>query len=248
MKLGLKLGTRNFGYTDEALRLYDKGCFSYIELFVIPGSFDETVSYWKHFSVPMIIHAPHSYGGMNLSQARDRENNEKVLSETFKFADALQSEYIIFHAGVNGSMEETVSQLRPFSDSRCLIENKPLKGINGEKCLGATPEDVRRVMDELNAGICLDFGHAICAANTLSREPVGFIREFLPLGPSVYHLTDGDFESERDMHLHYGDGSFPLKTLLRMIPDDAMVTNEAKHDSDTDLNDFEKDSLYVKNI
>ena len=48
--------------------------------------------------------------------------------------------------------------------------------------------------------------------------------------PKVYHLTDGDYESELDSHLHYGDGSFPLKDLLGFVPDDAMVTNEAKRE------------------
>ena len=48
--------------------------------------------------------------------------------------------------------------------------------------------------------------------------------------PRVYHLTDGDYESELDSHLHYGMGTFPLKELLGFVPDDAMVTNEAKRE------------------
>ena len=31
-------------------------------------------------------------------------------------------------------------------------------------------------------------------------------------------------------NLHYGDGSFPLKDLLDFVPDDTMVTNEAKRE------------------
>lgn len=248
LRLGLKLGTRNINYTEDIFSYYGDGYFQYIELFVIPGSFDDTVGYWKRFSMPVIIHAPHSFAGMNISLPQEREGNKKKLQEVFKFADALKSEYIIFHSGVNGDIRETIGQLRPFADSRCLIENKPVMGMNGERCLGAEPKDVSHIMSELGAGFCLDFGHAICAAHTLKREPLEFIKEFFAFNPSVYHLTDGDFESERDMHLHYGDGTFPLKVLLEMIPEGAMVTNEARHDSDTALDDFKKDFFYVKNI
>lgn len=248
MRFGLKLGTKNVNYTEDILSYYKDGYFQYIELFVIPESFGDTVDYWKRFSIPTVIHAPHSFAGMNLSLPEERGGNEKKLREVFQFTDTLNSEYIIFHSGVNGNVEETICQLRPFADSRCLIENKPVAGLNGEKCLGSTPEEVRNIMNELQAGFCLDFGHAICAANSLKRKPLEYIKEFLALNPRVYHLTDGDYSSERDLHLHYGDGTFPLKELLKMIPDDAKVTNEAKHNSDTDLHDFRADFFYVKNI
>jgi sugar phosphate isomerase/epimerase len=248
MRLCLKLGTKNINYTEVIVAFYKAGYFQFMELFVVPGSYNDTVGYWKEFSFPMIIHAPHSFAGMNLSLKEERGNNEKILRETFQFADALKAEYVIFHSGVNGDIEETVSQLRPFADHRCVIENKPLKGINCEKCLGATPKEDRYILDELKAKFCLDFGHAICAANSLKKNPMEFIKEFLAFDPVIYHLTDGDYASERDTHLHYGDGTFPIKKLLAMIPDDALVTNEAKHDSDVDLNDFKEDFFYVKNL
>jgi len=248
MRFGLKLGTRNVNYTEDILSYYNDGYFQYMELFVISESFDDTAGYWKRFSIPAVIHAPHSFAGMNLSLPEERCGNERKLSEVFQFADALKPEYIIFHSGVNGNIEETIRQLRPFADSRCLIENKPAAGLNGEKCLGSTPEEVRYIMNELQAGFCLDFGHAICAANSMKREPLEYIKEFLVLNPAIYHLTDGDYTGERDLHLHYGHGDFPLKELLKMIPDGSKVTNEARHDSNTDLNDFKEDFFYVKNI
>ncbi len=77
----------------------------------------------------------------------------------------------------------------------------------------------------------------------LTDEPLEYIKSLKEkLNPIVYHLTDGDYSSELDSHLHYGDGSFPLKELLGFIPDDAMVTNEAKrekfHEVVTDSNRF----------
>jgi endonuclease IV len=248
MQLGLKLGSNDTNYTEDILSFFKAGYFQYIELFAVSESFNNTIGYWKQFSMPFIIHAPHSFAGMNLSLPENRENNRKKLQETFQFADTLKSEYIIFHSGVNGRIEETISQLRPFADSRCLIENKPMKGLNGERCLGSTLEEIRYILNELQADFCLDFGHAICTANSLEKEPLEFIKGFFALNPGMYHLTDGNYTSEYDSHLHYGRGTYPLKELLIMLPDEAKMTNEAKHDSNIDLNDFKEDFLYAKNI
>lgn len=46
----------------------------------------------------------------------------------------------------------------------------------------------------------------------------------------------------RWFNLHYGDGSFPLKDLLRFLPDGAMVTNEAKREKKSSLIEFLSDS------
>jgi sugar phosphate isomerase/epimerase/RimJ/RimL family protein N-acetyltransferase len=244
MQFGLKLGSTNTSYTEDILSFYEAGYFQYIELFAAPGSFNNTIEYWKQFQIPIIIHAPHSFAGMNISLFEERENNKKKLQETFQFADALKSETIIFHSGVNGKIEETINQLRPFVDSRCVIENKPMKGLNGEKCLGSTPEEIKYISDELKMGFCLDFGHAICAANSMKKEPLEFIKKFLALNPRMYHLTDGDYSGEYDSHLHYGNGTFPVKELLKIVPNEAQVTNEAKHDSDLKLDDFKNDYFY----
>ncbi|GHT87684.1 hypothetical protein FACS1894137_15260 [Spirochaetia bacterium] len=228
MQFGLKLGSNDINYTNDVISFYEKGCFQYIELFTIPATFDDTINYWKQFSIPMVIHAPHSMVGMNLSLAGERIGNEKKLRETFQFADILNAEYIIFHSGLNGDIEETVNQLRPFIDLRCLIENKPVKGLHNEKCIGATPDEISYIRGELKAGLCLDFGHAICAANSLKQEPLSFINELVQLHPAMYHLTDGGYASEYDSHLHCGKGNFPLKELLLLVPDNAKLTNEAK--------------------
>jgi endonuclease IV len=185
---------------------------------------------------------------MNLSLSNERESNKGRLQETFKFVDALKAEYVIFHSGVNGVIEETIRQLHPFVDCRCLIENKPALGLNGEKCIGSTPTEINRIQNELQIGFCFDFGHAICAANSIKKEPFELIQEFMTLNPFMYHLTDGDYASECDTHLHYGKGTFPLKELLKIIPDGAKVTNEAKHDFNNDLRDLMEDYLYVKKL
>jgi sugar phosphate isomerase/epimerase len=245
MQIGLKLGSKDKTYTQDILSFYEQGYFQYIELFAIPESFDDTITYWKQFAIPYIIHAPHSFAGMNLSLKEQRNSNHKKLQETFRFADSLHAEYVIFHFGVNGDIEEAIYQIRPFTDSRGLIENKPVKGLNNEKCIGSTVEEIIHITNELYIEFCLDFGHAICAANSLKRDPMTLIKEFMALGPSMYHLTDGDYTSEYDSHLHYGKGTFPVKELLKLIPLMANLTNEAKHNSNKNLDDFREDIIFL---
>ena len=246
MQFGLKLASTNINFTEDILSFFEIGLFQYIELFAVLGSFDDTFEYWKNFSIPIIIHAPHSFAGMNLSLPEEREENKKKLQETFMFADTLKSGTIIFHSGIDGDIQETINQLRPFVDYRCVIENKPMKGLNDEKCLGSTPKEIKYIQNELQIGFCFDFGHAICAANSLKLWPLDFIKDFLQLEPKIYHLTDGDYKREYDSHLHYGKGTFPLKELLEMVPNEAKVTNEAKNNKN--LDDFKEDFFYIKKL
>ena len=242
MQFGLKLGSVNLSYTNDIADLFDRGVFSYIELFAVPRSYESSIEYWRQFRIPFVIHAPHSMAGMNLSLKAAREKNLPLLEETFRFAEDLRAEHIVFHAGVDGTAEEAAFQLKPFVDLRCLIENKPKKGLNGEHCVGVEQSELNGIMAELGCGFCLDFGHAICAANSLKREPFEFIDELLKLKPALFHLTDGDFSGELDSHEHYGHGSYPMERLFALLPPDAMVTNEAKHVDSVRLQSFSGDS------
>lgn len=248
INLGLKIGSKDTQYTEEILRYYEQGVFQYIELFALTGTFDDTISYWKQFDIPFGIHAPHSAAGLNLANSVCREDNKSKIVESVRFADELKAKYIIFHSGVNGMPGEVVRQLSPFADERFLIENKPIRGLDGSTCVGSTYADLKFIIDGIGkgTGFCLDFGHAICAANTLQKDPFDFIKKLTTLNPRVYHLTDGDYKSELDSHLHYGSGTFPLKELLTFVPDGGMVTNEAKRKDIRSLLEFSNDSMYLK--
>jgi sugar phosphate isomerase/epimerase len=240
MNIGLKVGSPDISYENAINELWQKKGFQYIELMAIPNTYKNTINFWKQFKVPFVIHGPHSALGMNPSiREKEAENREKI-EETFDFANALNAEYIIFHPGVVGDLNETIRQFSPFADNRFLIENKPVIALDKDNsiCLGSKPEEIKFLMEKLGIGFCFDFGHAVCAANSLKKEPMEFIREFLELKPQMYHLTDGFFESEMDAHLHYGEGDFPLRRFLDLIPENAKITNEAKHNSKDNLDDF----------
>ena len=248
INLGLKLGSRDTRYTEEILRYFERGVFRYIELFTLTGTYDDTVSYWMQFAIPFVIHAPHSAAGLNLADSRHRKENLPKIAEAVNFADALTAKYIIFHAGTNGMPDEVIKQLQPYADERFLIENKPVCGLDGSTCVGSTYGDLSLIIDGIGkgCGFCLDFGHAICAANTLKRDSFAFIKELYKLQPRVYHLTDGNYQSELDSHLHYGKGTFPLKMLFALVPDGGMVTNEAKRSKSENLMEFQADADFLK--
>jgi sugar phosphate isomerase/epimerase len=248
--LGLKLGSLDTQYTPEILQYYEQGLFQYIELFAVSETFNNTISYWKQFNIPFGIHAPHSAAGLNLANSASRKNNRTKIEESLKFADTLNAKYIIFHSGTNGTPEETIKQLQPLADERFLIENKPIRGLDGSTCVGCVYEDLKQIIDGIKngCGFCLDFGHAICAANTLKKDPFDFIKKLYALNPRVYHLTDGVLSSDLDGHLHYGEGDFPLKELLAMVPDGGMITNESKRSHFDCIEEFRTDSVFLRNL
>lgn len=248
-QIGLKLWSTNENYISEAIRLYDKKIYQYIELYSVPDSFQNFSNLWKKLNIPFIIHAAHYGAGMNLANKESLHKNLRLANEAKKFADALKADKIIFHPGVEGKIEETLHQLIKIKDLRIVIENKPYFSFqNTQVCVGHSPEEIKILLEELKIGFCLDFGHAICAANAKKVEPLTFIDKMLELKPVMYHLTDGDYSSNDDWHYHYKQGSFPLKEIIKKIPLNSLVTNESEKKSQENLHDFEEDILILKKI
>ena len=247
LNIGLKIGSTNTQYTKDILSFYDQNIFQYIELFVPTNTYNETIDYWKQFDIPFGIHAPHSAAGLNVSDVTARNDNKLKIEEALRFTDMLHAHYLIFHSGVDGTIEEVITQLKPYADERFLIENKPVKGLRGEHCIGTDYKELTSLISSIGkgCGFVLDFGHAICAANSLHEDPISFIKTLTLLNPRVYHLTDGDFNSEFDSHLHYGEGSFPLKQLLKMVPATSPITNEAKRKNQNNLHEFKADLEFL---
>jgi sugar phosphate isomerase/epimerase len=253
MKTGLKLWSTNDFYIEEAKDLFKDGRFSYIELFTVPESLGY-IKYWKKLDIPFILHAPHSLAGFNPAAEFSRKENLELIFLVDEYRKELEPEYIIFHPGLNGTAEESVFQFNsifekfPEIQQIALLENKPFEGINGEKCIGATPDEMKKLLDAADVGFCLDLGHCICAANSLEIPPFTLIREFLDLKPCMFHLSDGDFKSGMDAHLNYGNGNFPIEKILELLPENPMITIETEKNSLSSLNSFVQDVVYLKNI
>lgn len=253
-KLGLKLWSADIFHIEPALELYRKGVFEYVELYIVPGTAKEYLDIWKGKRFPFFLHAPHSYSGLNLSLRNFELQNRPLIKEIEAFMEVLNPRGVIFHPGIDGSIDETIQQVHKFRREfpalfdMAVLENKPKIGINGEICVGASPEEMEKLLEETRLGFCLDVGHAICYAAWAGIEWEEVIDQFMKLAPDVFHLSDGDVNSRTDSHLNYGDGNFNLRWIIKKLPSDAYVSIETNKNSKLNLNEFERDVIYFKEL
>ena len=256
-RVGLKLWSTNTGaYAAEAERLHAAGECDYLELFVEPGS-SGTLSCWRRLhddcGIPFVIHNAHAARGFNLASAAAEVRNREIFAETRAFADALGAAHVIFHGGIDGSVEETVRQLKAFGEKRALIENKPFvplpNSLGLRFCRGATADELGRIIDGTGCGFCLDVGHAVCSANAQGLEPYAFVAELARrFRPAMFHLSDVmDMSSPYDAHPHLGTGKLDIPRLCReLFPADARISIETVKDSSADLEDFRSDVMFLR--
>lgn len=247
LNLGLKLRSTDVDLQSEAMALYKGQLFQYIELYIKPGSYDEFGNAWGALKIPMIIHAPHSLDGVNLADSRLREKNQRAYEEVRRFSDRVSSSIIIAHGGCDGPIEEVIHQLRLLNDDRIIIENKPLRGLNGEVCRGSSPEEFKRIFDEgVVTGCVLDFGHALCAARSFGTDRMEIVEGFMNFNPMLFHVSDGDTTTEKDVHKNLGKGDLDVKEFFSIIPDNGTVTLETPRETKPGLGDFIEDVSYLK--
>jgi len=251
-KIGLKLWSSNTGaYLQEAARLYQDNVFDFIELYVVPKTLD-SIEKWaelqKNFGIPFNLHAPHFAHDINLAKKEYEAVNFKVYDEVKQFSQSLNPELIVVHSGMDGDINETIRQLKIIKLDKMVIENKPYKAPINVKalCRGATVEEIKKVMDNIGCGFCLDVSHAISAANSFGVDPYGFFEEFNSLKPSYYHICDGNINSDIDCHLNFGRGDYDFKKIFSLINKDKMVAIETRKSSKENLNDFVEDANFVK--
>ena len=248
MQIGLKLWSINTDfYYEEAKKLYNQGYFDYIELYVVPDTLN-TLEKWKELDIPFILHAPHFMHNVNLADKDKLKYNKSIYAQVEIFRQELNTEHTIVHAGMNGTINETIRQLQIIKPQNFLIENKPYLPplIPDYKCVGSTIAEIQKVLTELSCGFCLDIGHALCTANSLNLEPYAYLAEFQTLSPIMYHLSDGDIQSPLDQHLHFGEGNYNLKKIFSIINPHAKISIETKKNSKENLNDFIEDIKWIK--
>lgn len=245
-QIGLKLWSTNHHYFEEAKRLWDAGFYDFIELTAVTDSYESHASLWKTLDIPYVIHGPTYAQGLSLAH-RDKEvENRERIEEVQRFADLLNASIIILHPGVEGDLKETARQLNLIGDSRVAIENKPYVVTGDLVCNGYLPEHLLYLKEKCGVKTCFDVGHALCAANSLKREPDPFIHQFLELGPEIYHLMDGIREGVYDVHLNLGRGEFDLEKIISLYPDECLITLETEKKSCDDLICFEEDVNYFR--
>ncbi len=107
-------------------------------------------------------------------------------------------------------MEQTNRSLKELSGTvrdrgiAVSLENMPLMNIT----VGHTLEELLRMTEGTEIGICLDIGHA----NT-----TGNLDEFLSLLPNIGNMHIHDNMGERDEHLPLGEGNIDFERVLKRI-------------------------------
>lgn len=233
MKYGIKLRTDEMILISDVAKLITKGVFDYVELLIVPNN--PSIIPFLEFEVEYVVHASHENYGVDMGRLELREFTLKMLDLSLQAADELGSKIVIFHAGTD-SLEHTKGVLSNYTDTRVVIENMPKVGINGEACLGYDAKAMKRLtMDRF--GICLDFGHAMKASISLKTDFGEIIQEFLKLNPKIFHISDGNFNTEKDEHLNIGVGTYDFKYFKKCIINNPskLVTLETPRQHGTSL-------------
>ena len=212
MKFGLKLWSINTDLIDQAVHLIDEKIFDYIELMVIP---DSEINPFL-MDVPYIIHIPHEKFGVNIGDPASKKYTLQMINESITWADQLNAKHLILHAG-HGSMQHATDLLREMSDSRLLIENMPIVGLDDEAMIGYSPAQIEELIGDSDMGLCLDFGHAVKAAVSLGVDYKEYVKGFVGLKPKVFHVSDGTLSEEKDEHMGIGGGEYDFEFLMGCV-------------------------------
>jgi deoxyribonuclease-4 len=214
IKIGLKLWSTNSNVLNEAKELIERGLFQYIELMPIPKT--EILPFLDQlYDIPYIIHITTEKHGVNIADKNKEEYNLKTIDNCITWADKLNAKYLVLHPGF-GLIDNVIKFLEKMDDKRILIENMPKVGLNNEKMIGCTPEQIKGLMDN-KFGLCLDLNHAIKAAVSLKRLYKEFVQEFLKLKPKMFHISDGKLNNEKDEHLNIGEGDYDFEFLMSCV-------------------------------
>lgn len=245
IEIGIKLWTTNINLYPRAVELYRQGKIDYLELkYVLDKS--EQLEILKEGEIPIILHAPNTIDGVDFGDD-NFEKNLKVITEMERIADQLNVTRIIIHPEF-GSIENVLTFLKKAHSKRLIIENVPKMTILGPS-LGFSPEILHRFL-ALGYPFCLDFAHAIKSAVAEQVDYKNYLKQFLELNPEMFHFNDGNFETDRDEHLHLGEGNFDLaflKSIVTQHPHPKVTLETPRHN----LNSFEEDLKnieYFKNI
>lgn len=100
-RIGLKLYSTDFDIIADARKLQN-GFFDFVELYVVPDSYETTINAWKDFDIPFIIHMPHSLHGVNLAQAENGKPTSFILRKRKNFLMSLVQELLLFMEAITG--------------------------------------------------------------------------------------------------------------------------------------------------
>ncbi|MDR0677171.1 MAG: TIM barrel protein [Holosporaceae bacterium] len=240
-------------FIDQILEIVRNRIFDFVQLLIAPDSYNDTYITVKEKmkDIKTVIHAPYRTQDIDTGNKNAFIKNTTNLKDTQKFADLLNSDIIVLHPGVGDGEKylcETIRQFKAFSDPRIAVENLPYSP-RSEQLHGSTPENIKRIIEETECKFCFDFSHAICAANSLKRNVYDDFSEYNAMSPVLYHLSDGDFSSPVDDHLHLGKGNYDIAKIFReFITKNIPIALETKEEESDGVAAWIKDIEYIKKM
>jgi deoxyribonuclease-4 len=236
LKVGLKYypETLKGADIDSVLKHAD-----FIEVTAVRGS---DLKWLKDLDIPFTIHCMHAQFGVNAGNREKLETNRKAVDFAIKAADMLNARFIVVHPGFmetpECSNENAAEFISTIGDKRVVVENLPAFTIHGVEELGKTPEDIGMILSRSGKGMCLDFGHAAAVADLLGTDYMEYIRRFMELKPAYFHMYDRIVGSEKDGHIHLGDGNMDISAIKAMMPGGSWACLEVPLDMEGRIRDI----------
>ena len=222
----MKIGVKNYGDLDYFRALNDR--VDFFEIMAIEG---KDYSFMEEFDKPITIHAQHEGFGINIADKTKTEKNLSSIRFAISLADKFNSKFIILHPGKvideNCSEEQAISFLNSIKDKRVIVENV----VFVKNKIGVTPESISKLMKVTGRGLCFDVNHAIVTALELGKDPYEFLKEFVKLKPSYYHIGGQKMSKGADgTHLSFKDSDIDLDKIFKIIPKNAQIALEVSRD------------------
>ncbi len=214
----------------------------FLEIMATEG---EEYTFLKEYANPIVIHIEHDSFGINFANPYKRQKNAKAVKWAIKLANTFNAHKIIIHTGYvenkNCTIHEIVHQLHSLWDTRMIFEN--LIYIENSRYMYTYNKEQLQYLTKLfKTGICLDVSHAVITAKELQKKPEQFLKDLCTISVRHIHVCDGFLEIPHDKHLHIGDGNFPLKQYLQLLPKNVDITLE----TGKNIQKWKKDIAFVR--
>lgn len=185
----------------------------------IPDIKNELKELLETSNVRVSIHAPFSDINLAAFDRATRKHSLALLFDILEITSELDIGVMTIHPGVIGpiqsydkprvgkltrdSLEILSVHAREFS-TVIALENMP--DMRGTIC--RTADEMKRMLDSLNIGMCLDVGHANIADQ---------MRELLDLEPLFSNVHVHDNDGTKDQHLELGKGNIDFREMVSAL-------------------------------
>lgn len=233
MKFGVKT------YDDEKFLDFFEGKCDFFEVQAIRGN---DYSFLKKYKTPIVIHCEHDVLGVNIANSSKYKFNLDAINFARKLADEINAKKIIIHPGnyedKNCTTENTIKFLKKNYDSRFCVENVPYfsQKFNTKK-IGATVEEMKKILAETKLGFCFDINHAIEYSIQEGLDYWKILKEFEKLNPTHYHIG-GENLSSSASHLSLSKSDLDLDKIFGLVRKNAEFTLETEVGIESTINDL----------